>query len=249
MSAMRTRTASDVLVAARRCRRVIAFLLSAWVSVLAVSIFVCGVASAFIVTHAGGRTTAVASAVAGSTGGSLVPAGQLAASSTAAHLTTLAASGQTAVAVDQTSGLVAVFSEPGSGWSSGMQVAQLDVPGITAVTPSGAADLAVAVSGSTIVVGNRGAIVGANSGEGAAYVYAEPAGGWSGTIEPSAELLPSDGVAAGSFGSSVAVSGSTVVVSGGDPASVADHEFTAGKVYVFRCPPGGGPARCTSRRR
>ena len=138
----------------------------------------------------GGRTTAVASAVAGSTGGSLVQAGQLTSSSPAAHLTTLAASGQTAVAVDQTSGLVTVFSEPGSGWSSGMQVAQLDVPGITAVTPSGAADLAVAVSGSTIVVGNSGAIVGANSGEGAAYVYAEPAGGWSGTIEPSAGCCP-----------------------------------------------------------
>ena len=70
----------------------------------------------------------------------------------------------------------------------------------------------VAVSGDTVVVGAFGDDIGSNSGQGSAYVFVRPAGGWSGPLQESAKLIASDGEASASFGISVAVSGDTVVV-------------------------------------
>jgi trimeric autotransporter adhesin len=86
----------------------------------------------------------------------------------------------------------------------------------------------VAVDGSTIVVGAPDHTVGANSEEGAAYVFAQNVGG---TWIQKAELTASDGAADDNFGTSVAVSGSTVVV-GADNHTVGSNSGQ-GAAYVF----------------
>jgi len=90
---------------------------------------------------------------------------------------------------------------------------------------------AVAMSGSTVVVGAPGATIGSNPVEGAAYVFVKPANGW-GNMTQVAKLTPSDGSHYQNFGYSVAVSGNTIVVGsiGCDPACGA---------YVFVKPLSG----------
>jgi len=79
----------------------------------------------------------------------------------------------------------------------------------------------VAVSGSTAVVGAPGHAVGSNAQQGAVYVFVESGGTWS----QQAVLTASDGWAGDTFGNSVAVDGSTVVV--GAPL------HGKGRAYVF----------------
>ncbi|MGO9754539.1 MAG: FG-GAP repeat protein [Solirubrobacteraceae bacterium] len=70
---------------------------------------------------------------------------------------------------------------------------------------------AVAVSGDTVVVGAKQQTVGSNILQGAVYVFVQPAAGWSALGTQSAELTASDGLANDELGSSVAVSGTTIV--------------------------------------
>jgi len=88
----------------------------------------------------------------------------------------------------------------------------------------------VAVSGDTIVVGSR------SSFPEAAYVFTKPASGWSSATE-TAKLTASDGTPSDSFGSSVAISGDTIVV-GADTATVNGQQED-GAAYVFVKPSGG----------
>jgi len=92
----------------------------------------------------------------------------------------------------------------------------------------------VAVSGNTIVAGTPFHKVGANSGQGAVYVFTEPNGGWS-TATQTAELTASDGAPGDELGSSVAVSGDTIVAG----AILNDSQSGQGAVYVFAKPAGG----------
>ena len=87
----------------------------------------------------------------------------------------------------------------------------------------------VAVSGGTVVVGANGA----NSFRGSAYVFVAPPGGFVGALTESARLTASDGLASDAFGTSVAVSGGTVVVGANGANSFQ------GSAYVFVAPPGG----------
>ena len=74
------------------------------------------------------------------------------------------------------------------------------------------------MSGSTVAVGAPAQTVGPNTDQGAVFVYNEPAAGWSGTLSPAAELTASDGTRGNSFGTSVAVSGTTIAVAEGLPS-------------------------------
>ncbi len=85
----------------------------------------------------------------------------------------------------------------------------------------------VAAEGTIAVVGADGAVVGANVGQGAAYVYDGSGGSWT----QEAKLTADDGVAFDNFGRSVAVSGSTVMV--GAPYVTIDGNGFEGAVYVF----------------
>ena len=82
----------------------------------------------------------------------------------------------------------------------------------------------LAISGATIVVGIPSKTIGGNDVQGAAYVFNRQGGSWF----EGQKLIASDGGFADSFGFSVAISGSTVVVgapNGGD--------INQGAAYVF----------------
>lgn len=116
--------------------------------------------------------------------------------------TTMAISGSTAVvgadAKNSLTGAVYVFTRTGSTWS---QQAELTASDGVAGDYFGSA---VAISGSTVVVGAYGQ----NSGAGAAYVFGRLGTTWT----QQAELTAADGGAPDFFGISVGVSGSTAIV-------------------------------------
>jgi hypothetical protein len=93
----------------------------------------------------------------------------------------------------------------------------------------------VAISGDTVVVGAFNHKVGANAGQGAAYVFERNQGGADNWGEM-AKLTASDGTPHDEFGFSVAISGDTIVVGayGND-----DKGATSGSAYVFECNQGG----------
>jgi len=126
-------------------------------------------------------------------------------------------------------GAAYVFVKPkASEWTSAPQTAEL-----AASDSSGLFGYSVAVSGSTIVAGAPSHQACANTGQGAAYAFNEPAGGWTNTREP-AEFTSSDGSTVDALGSSVAVSGTTILA--GAPrhlASTSDPNREAGAAYVF----------------
>ncbi|MGA2528950.1 MAG: hypothetical protein ABSG36_07275 [Acidimicrobiales bacterium] len=130
--------------------------------------------------------------------------------------TSTAISGATAVvgtAGASDAGRAYVFRKTASGWT---QVAELK--GSDAKAEDGFAS-SVAISGTTIVVGAPGHADNA----GRAYVFAQTSSGW----KQVAELEGSDTLADESFGWSVAISGTTIVV-----GAVGYHAY-AGKAYVF----------------
>jgi len=85
----------------------------------------------------------------------------------------------------------------------------------------------VAADGTTAIVAAEYALVGANQGQGAAYVYDGTGGTWT----QQAKLTSDDGAAFDNFGRSVAVSGSTAFV--GAPYAVIDGNGFQGAAYVF----------------
>jgi FG-GAP repeat len=103
--------------------------------------------------------------------------------------------------------------------------------------------VSIAVSGDTVVAGAE-----LNDHfRGAAYVFVKPAGGWAGTMTESAKLIASDGEPCTGgcggadegdwFGSSVGISGDTIVV-GAVFDDIGTNVFQ-GSAYVFQKPPGG----------
>lgn len=98
-------------------------------------------------------------------------------------------------------------------------------------TPTDGFGTSVAVNGDTIIVGAPYASIGSNSGEGAAYVFVKPSGGWGNHTEV-AKLTPSDGSSDRWFGYSVAVDKDTIVIGSDDITSSSN-------VYVFVKPATG----------
>ena len=102
--------------------------------------------------------------------------------------------------------------------------------------------MAVAMSGDTIAAGARPTI-GANPGQGAVYVFIEPAGGWAGELAESAKLTASDGKAFDELGSRVSLDGGTIVASALF-ADLAPRE-NQGAAYVFVEPAGSWAGELT----
>jgi hypothetical protein len=127
---------------------------------------------------------------------------------------------------------VYVFSEPASGWAGRLhESAVLTASDATSQSQLGSA---IAVSGSTVVAGDPLAKVGSHD-LGAVYVFAEPAGGWSGTQHETAKLTGSDvstGFSAPYFGADVALSGNTIL-------AALPGMNGPGAEYVFTQPAGG----------
>ena len=114
-----------------------------------------------------------------------------------------------------------------------VQLAQLSASGDTEYADFG---FSVAISGNTVVVGAYYANVGANTQQGAAYVFVEPATGWT-NMTQTAELTASDGTTDDDFGRSVAIDGNTVVV--GAPFANNGSDLERGAAYVYVKPAGG----------
>jgi FG-GAP repeat len=114
-----------------------------------------------------------------------------------------------------------VFTKPANGWSNLHSVASLIVPLVGGAS-------SVAIQGDTIVVG----VTNYSYGPGGAYIFEKPAGGWT-DMNPTATLSSTDSMTGDSFGGSVALDGSTVVVgsTGADSAT--------GAAYIYAEPAGG----------
>jgi len=127
------------------------------------------------------------------------------------------------------SGSAYVFVKPAGGWSGALtQTAKLVA---SDGSPFDRFGYSVAISGGTVVVGaNRDDDKGTDSGS--AYVFVKPAGGWSGTLTQTAKLVATSGANYDLFGSSVSISGDTIVVgaTGGEGQ---------GASYVFLKPTSG----------
>jgi len=125
-----------------------------------------------------------------------------------------------------------VFVKPGTGWANMTQTAKL-----TASDGAGGDQFgdSVSISGDTVVVGAWEDDIGTNGGQGSAYVFVKPGTGWADMSE-TAKLTASDGLALDRFGSSVAISGDTVVAG----ADSDDTDFFAqGSAYLFAKPAEG----------
>ena len=156
----------------------------------------------------------------------------------------LALSGHTLVAGapyagTQAQGAVYVFDDP---TVTGTQTAELTAPD----GASGALGYKVATDGSTIVAGAPFQTIGSNFGQGAAYVYTEPASGWATPPSPPAELTSSSGAAHDLFGLRVAVgvfpAGATSSASPTSQTPVETVFVGTGDgtgVYAFAEPPTG----------
>ena len=120
-----------------------------------------------------------------------------------------------------------VFVMPGGGWTDATENAKL-------TASDGGANFgnSVAISGDTLVVGASTATVGGHLSQGEAYVFVKPGGGWTSTTE-NAILTASDGTTSDSLGSSVAISGDTVL------AGAYGVYSGQGRAYVF-VKSGGG---------
>jgi hypothetical protein len=124
-----------------------------------------------------------------------------------------------------------VYVKPAGGWRNMTQTAVL-IPSDGTICDS--FGTSVAISGDTIVVGAPQTFC--SNAPGRAYVFVKPAGGWKGTLTQTAELTfaPQGGLGI-AFGSSVSISGNTVVVGAPDT-----YPFTSsGAAYIFVKPAGG----------
>jgi len=130
-------------------------------------------------------------------------------------------------------GIAYVFVEPAGGWANGTQTAELTASDGRSYDYLG---FSVAVAANTVVAGAPYHQVGANSDQGAAYVFVEPAGGWANGTE-TAELTASDGGASDYLGLSTAISGNTVTA--GAPYHQVAGQIWHGAAYVFVEPAGG----------
>jgi hypothetical protein len=125
-------------------------------------------------------------------------------------------------------GGVYAYSRPGPTWVTASQNALLTASSGGAVPNLGTS---VSIDGSAILAGAPNASVNNQPGQGSAYVFAMPAGGWA-NAGPSAELIASDGAANNQLGSTVALSDGTALVGdpNGPPSGLTPF---SGSVYAF----------------
>lgn len=132
-------------------------------------------------------------------------------------------------------GAAYLFARPVGGWSGVL------TPTAKLIASDGAAGdqlgWSVAINDDTIIVGAVADRIGLNNGQGSAYVFVKPGGGWSGTLTQTAKLIASDGATGDGSGVSTAVSGDTVMV-GASTANIGSNT-DQGAVYVY-VKPGTG---------
>jgi len=132
------------------------------------------------------------------------------------------------IVVGGCSGQAFLYVEPKNGWTNSTQTARLAL--------QGASSDSVAVSGNTVVLGYPG-LNGGNYPVGAAFVFVEPANGWT-TMGPTATLTASDNGEEEWVGWAVAVQGDQVFA--GAPCTDDGNGLPCqGAVYEFIRPSTG----------
>ena len=96
----------------------------------------------------------------------------------ASETTVFAGAPHAKIGTREEQGAAYVFTKPAGGWSSETQAAKLTASN---GTPDAFLGASLAVSGTTVLVGAPDANI-ENGYEGAAYVFAQPSGGWSGEL-------------------------------------------------------------------
>jgi hypothetical protein len=117
-------------------------------------------------------------------------------------------------------GVAYVFVRPVAGWKDMTETAKL-------ISSDGGQD---DLFGGSVSINGNTAAIGAmrNAGQGAAYTFVEPAGGWT-NMTQTAKLTPSDPIMDGEFGNAVQIESNTVVVG----------EHYKNRAYVFVKPAAG----------
>jgi hypothetical protein len=133
-------------------------------------------------------------------------------------------------------GIAYVFTRDGDAWVLQATLQPDDAPSGANVGSS------VAIAGDTVVAGARNATLGDNFYQGAAYVFVRDGAAWS----QQAKLTAADGAGFDHFGTSVALSGDSLVV--GAPEARVDQQEGQGAVYVFarNGAAWGAPAKLTA---
>jgi hypothetical protein len=153
--------------------------------------------------------------------------------------TAVAVSGDTMVVgaiadVDSGAGAAYVYRRSASGWGQMKLVATLEPSQATNGEQFGSG---VAIDGSTIVVSAPNAQIGAETEQGAVYVFTEPAAGWSGTRHPAAQLTAIDGQGGDALGDlGAAISGNEIAAGAWNRHGTSVGE---GAVYVWVKPKHG----------
>ncbi|HTA23458.1 MAG TPA: hypothetical protein VK763_07995 [Terriglobales bacterium] len=123
-------------------------------------------------------------------------------------------------------GAAYVYIEPPTGWATtGNFTAALGAPDAVQGDSFGQS-VGINESAKAIAVGGPGANIGQNLEQGAVYAYVLPATGWKTTRHAYAEATASDGASADLMGTSIGISGTTIVA--GAPKS-----SSPGAAYVF----------------
>ena len=140
-----------------------------------------------------------------------------------------------------TPGEAYIFVEPSNGWSGVVNESAILVGGDSTIHSDFGVSAAITPDGTEAVIGAQYQ-GGTTSGQGEAYVFTEPAGGWNGSVSPTELLLPnpSDVVPNfGGMGNSISVSsdGSTVAV--GFSWAYGAGGAGCGDVYIYVAPEGG----------
>jgi hypothetical protein len=146
-------------------------------------------------------------------------------------------------------GAAYVYVMPAKGWAT----TQTFNAKITASDPTAWDDLGNAVvmstDGTTAVVGAEGAFIqGEGSAAGAVYVYVEPKGGWSGSLNESAKLYASldNGNQDDHLGASVAISTNDGLIVAGAPCAISVADGCGpGLVFSYNEPTGGWSGHMT----
>jgi hypothetical protein len=130
-------------------------------------------------------------------------------------------------------GAAYIFVRPPHGWSDAHETAKL-----TAGQGQGGELFGriVAIWHGTAVVGAPGH-EGVAAEEGAAYVFVEPASGWAGSLNPTAQLAASDPGKDDEFGGALAISEG--VIAAGAPGHTTGKRTEQGAGYIFAKPTTG----------
>jgi hypothetical protein len=166
----------------------------------------------------------------GSTAAAWVQLGKLSPSDVTAYSSgrSIAIAGNVIVVGDDHGQRATVFVMPKGGWENMVQTAILKA---SDESSCGVFGNSVSMSGNTIVVGDPQNYCTGHPG--AAYVFVEPAGGWSGTLTETAKLTATDAVSGDGVGYSISIDSNTVV------AGAPYQGNSIGAAYVFVKPASG----------